>query len=225
MPVYDLARLIAGRGGARVTVVLTPVTAARNRAVMEHAVREGLARRGELDSWAALGLPEVRATTWSPTCPTSRSSMKPSGCSPARWRRTSERSHARKVWSVGPLCLLDADARAAEEQPAAWAPLDAYWLDGRLHQSVLYVSFGSLARLLPPQLAAGLESSNRPFIWVIRDWETGDLDAEFDERVDGRGLVILSHSAVGGFLTHCGWNSTLESLSHGVYPVYRDKPV
>ncbi|KAE8793959.1 hypothetical protein D1007_31244 [Hordeum vulgare] len=203
MPVCDLARLIAGRGGARVTVVLTPVTAARNRAVMEHAVREGLAVDvAELQfPGPALGLPEGR---------------------------TSERSHARKVWSVGPLCLLDADAETTAgrgNRAAMDAGLDASWLDGRLHQSVLYVSFGSLARLLPPQLAAGLESSNRPFIWVIRDWETGDLDAEFDERVDGRGLVILSHSAVGGFLTHCGWNSTLESLSHGVYPVYRDKPV
>ncbi|XP_010241678.1 PREDICTED: UDP-glycosyltransferase 73C1-like [Nelumbo nucifera] len=75
----------------------------------------------------------------------------------------------------------------------------------------------------------GLEASNRPFIWVVRNsnesFEEWLLKEGFEERTKGRGLLIrgwapqvliLSHSAVGGFLTHCGWNSTVEGVCAGV---------
>ena len=81
-------------------------------------------------------------------------------------------------------------------------------------------------------MAVGLEASEESFIWVIRDPpsgmpadEYGVLPLGFEERTKGRGLIIrgwapqlliLSHPSVGGFLTHCGWNSTLESITLGV---------
>ncbi|CDY33191.1 BnaC04g08480D [Brassica napus] len=81
------------------------------------------------------------------------------------------------------------------------------------------------------ELGLGLEKSKRPFIWVIRGWENG-----FEERVKERGLLIkgwapqvliLSHPSVGGFLTHCGWNSTLEGITSGVplltWPLFGDQ--
>lgn len=99
---------------------------------------------------------------------------------------------------------------------------------------MIYACLGSLNRLAPSQLielGLGLEASRRPFIWVIRGGykreEMEKLLSEdgFEERVKGRGfliwgwapqVLILSHPAGGGFLTHCGWNSTVEGICAGV---------
>ncbi|KAG6682298.1 hypothetical protein I3842_13G132600 [Carya illinoinensis] len=119
------------------------------------------------------------------------------------------------------------------------------WLDNQPGGSVLYVSFGSAGSLSNDQLnelALGLEQSGEKFLWVVRSPNNGpanavylsnqshDLDPiaflpeGFVERTKGQGLVVpswapqvqvLSHGSTGGFLTHCGWNSTLESIMNG----------
>ncbi|ESW12768.1 hypothetical protein PHAVU_008G140800 [Phaseolus vulgaris] len=117
------------------------------------------------------------------------------------------------------------------------------WLDEQEPKSVLYVSFGSGGTLSQDQLnelAFGLELSGQKFLWVVRapsgavnsayfGAETKDplqfLPQGFLERTKQQGLVVpswapqiqvLGHSATGGFLSHCGWNSVLESVVQGV---------
>ncbi|XP_074322444.1 UDP-glucosyltransferase 74AE2-like isoform X4 [Apium graveolens] len=101
------------------------------------------------------------------------------------------------------------------------------WLDGKDSDSVVYVSFGSLANLeqdYMDEIAWGLLDSKCSFIWVVRDTEKSKLSEKFVEESADRGLIVnwspqlevLAHKAVGSFMTHCGWNSTLEALSLGV---------
>ncbi|PKI40203.1 hypothetical protein CRG98_039396 [Punica granatum] len=131
------------------------------------------------------------------------------------------------------------------------------WLDDQPTESVLYVSFGSGGTLSADQLtelAWGLEQSQHRFIWVVRPpQENSACGAYFEQakRADGTpeylpdgfvtrtqklGLVvpmwapqreILAHPSIGGFLSHCGWNSTLESLINGVpliaWPLYAEQ--
>ncbi|KAJ0093006.1 hypothetical protein Patl1_26893 [Pistacia atlantica] len=101
------------------------------------------------------------------------------------------------------------------------------WLDSKEINSVIYVSFGSLSALGEEQmeeLAYGLKRSNNFFLWVVRESETEKLPKNFYEETSKKGLVVswspqlevLAHKSVGCFMTHCGWNSTLEALSLGV---------
>ncbi|XP_044498709.1 mogroside IE synthase-like [Mangifera indica] len=101
------------------------------------------------------------------------------------------------------------------------------WLDSKEINSVVYVSFGSLAALGEEQMeeiAWGLKRSNFFFLWVVREPEFTKLPRNFPEESSEKGLVVswspqlevLAHKSVGCFLTHCGWNSTLEALSLGV---------
>ncbi|KAK4487850.1 hypothetical protein RD792_003586 [Penstemon davidsonii] len=107
------------------------------------------------------------------------------------------------------------------------------FLDKQKPKSVLYVSFGSVASMDAQKLqevALGLANSKQPFLWAIRpglvhgsEWiET--LPNELLETISKQGYVVkwapqqevLSHFAIGGFWTHSGWNSTLESICEGV---------
>ncbi|GJN07358.1 hypothetical protein PR202_ga25182 [Eleusine coracana subsp. coracana] len=126
------------------------------------------------------------------------------------------------------------------------------WLDAQPKDSVVLLCFGSMGGSFPePQvreIAEGLERSGHRFLWVLRgpphapspyptDANVDELLPEgFLERTKDRGLVwpkwapqkeILAHAAVGGFVTHCGWNSVLEALWHGVpmapWPLYAEQ--
>ncbi|KAL3828438.1 hypothetical protein ACJIZ3_017240 [Penstemon smallii] len=101
------------------------------------------------------------------------------------------------------------------------------WLDAKEDHSVVYISFGSLAKLGEKQMeevARGLIDSQCNFLWVIRDHKESDLFQALTSSPTKQGLIVnwctqlevLSHRAIGCFVTHCGWNSTLEALSLGV---------
>ncbi|KAJ4962841.1 hypothetical protein NE237_022780 [Protea cynaroides] len=142
---------------------------------------------------------------------------------------------ARKAWHIGPVSLNNMDI-ADKAERGNKASIDEHvclsWLDSKKPNSVLYVSFGSMARFTDTQLleiAMGIEASRQPFIWVLRlndeEAEQRRIIEEFEKKMEGRGLIIrdwaprilfLDHPAVGGFVTDCGWNSTLESIGAGV---------
>ncbi|XP_015898469.3 UDP-glycosyltransferase 86A1-like [Ziziphus jujuba] len=118
------------------------------------------------------------------------------------------------------------------------------WLDTKPHGSVLYVSFGSMSPVNEhdmEELAQGLLLSKVCFVWVLRpdtmsDAESYALPVGFEDDIKDRGLIVpwcnqievISHPAIGGFLTHCGWNSVLESIWCGVpmlcFPILTDQP-
>ncbi|KAF9665695.1 hypothetical protein SADUNF_Sadunf16G0150200 [Salix dunnii] len=113
------------------------------------------------------------------------------------------------------------------------------WLDSKEPGSVVYVSFGSLAAVGEEQMAElawGLKRSNRCFLWIVRESEESKLPRDLVKETSGRSLIIkwcpqlqvLAHKSVGCFMTHCGWNSTLEALSIGVpmvaMPQWTDQP-
>ncbi|KAI3420706.1 Glycosyltransferase [Psidium guajava] len=158
------------------------------------------------------------------------------------------------VWAIGPLVPsrmlqksspISPNSRLKSLQKHAGKALGVSlekcqdFLSSHGPNSVLYISFGSQNTISPSQmmqLAIGLESSGKPFLWVIRPPLGFDIKGEFrpewlppgfDDRMNGSNqgmlvrnwapqLDILSHGSTGAFLSHCGWNSITESLSQGV---------
>ncbi|CAG7888643.1 hypothetical protein BRARA_A02427 [Brassica rapa] len=133
------------------------------------------------------------------------------------------------VYPVGPLHMVaSAPTSLLEENKSC-----IEWLNKRSQNSVIFVSLGSLALMEINEVmetASGLDSSNQHFLWVIRpgsirgsEW-IESLPEEFSQMVSDRGYIVkwapqkevLAHPAVGGFWSHCGWNSTLESIGEGV---------
>ncbi|KAK7339511.1 hypothetical protein VNO77_20182 [Canavalia gladiata] len=145
-------------------------------------------------------------------------------------------SNKASIYLVGPIIQTGSSSESNMSECVRW-------LEKQRPNSVLYVSFGSGGTLPQKQineLALGLELSGQKFLWVLRppndstegaylvaakDDPLQFLPAGFLERTKEQGLVvpfwapqtqILSHTSTGGFLTHCGWNSTLESIMLGV---------
>ncbi|XP_057435314.1 soyasapogenol B glucuronide galactosyltransferase-like [Lotus japonicus] len=144
-----------------------------------------------------------------------------------------------KSWSIGPVAAWanrndERKANGGTIRDLEKEPEWLNWLDSKKNESVLYVSFGSLTRLPQAQIveiAHGLENSGHDFMWVIRKKdEDGDGESfllEFEQRMKeskmgyiiwnwAPQLLILDHPAIGGVVTHCGWNSVLESLNAGL---------
>ncbi|GJT70241.1 UDP-glycosyltransferase 90A1-like protein [Tanacetum coccineum] len=149
-----------------------------------------------------------------------------------------------KSWSVGPFCLGQkvTKTKLLSSQKPSWM----VWLDKKLDlgSPVLYVAFGSQAEISQDQIEeikVGLEKSGVSFLWVMRRRENGvqpTSDDEFEERVKEKGIVvrewvnqreILEHEIVKGFVSHCGWNSVLESICAGVpiiaWPLSAEQPL
>ncbi|KAL6637886.1 hypothetical protein ACP70R_025458 [Stipagrostis hirtigluma subsp. patula] len=137
------------------------------------------------------------------------------------------------ILPIGPLFAADGELR--NKPVGQFLPEDKRclrWLDEQPDRSVVYVAFGSFTIFNPRQfeeLALGLELAGRPFLWVVRPDFTaaGVTRAWFDEfqgRVAGKGMVVswcpqqqvLAHRAVACFVSHCGWNSTMEGVRNGV---------
>jgi hypothetical protein len=141
----------------------------------------------------------------------------------------------RRAWLVGPVALASKDmAGRGTSAPSPDADGCLRWLDTKQPASVVYVSFGSLTTFSPAelrQLARGLDLSGKNFVWVVgragpadsSEWMPegfAEMIARGDRGFIIRGwapqMLILNHPALGGFVTHCGWNSTLEAMSAGV---------
>ncbi|XP_043694596.1 anthocyanidin 3-O-glucosyltransferase 7-like [Telopea speciosissima] len=114
------------------------------------------------------------------------------------------------------------------------------WLDKQKPSSVGYISFGTVGTLPAYELEAlaeGLEGSGTPFLWSLKDKLKEQLPVSFLNRTREWGLIVpwapqfrvLQHTAVGVFMTHCGWNSVLESILGGVpvigRPIFGDQPL
>ncbi|XP_076907623.1 zeatin O-glucosyltransferase-like [Bidens hawaiensis] len=157
-----------------------------------------------------------------------------------------ELNDKKKIWAMGPFSHVDKSVVTVSTNRHKCLQ----WLDLQPSNSVIYVSFGTTTTFSDRQfkeLAIGLERSQQRFILVVRAADMGDVSGDeakmtdlpmgFEERVEGRGMVvrgwapqleILGHFATGGFMSHCGWNSTTESISMGVpmatWPMHSDQP-
>ncbi|KAI3827216.1 hypothetical protein L1987_01288 [Smallanthus sonchifolius] len=144
----------------------------------------------------------------------------------------------KKIWklkAIGPtLPSMYLDKRLAGDKDYGFSLFNANhneymnWLNDKPKESVVYLSFGSMIKLGPKQMEEitwDLRESNVNFLWVLRAKEGGKLPNDLLDVIKTRkGLVVawcrqldvLAHESIGCFVTHCGFNSTLEAVSLGV---------
>ncbi|KAG0471201.1 hypothetical protein HPP92_015747 [Vanilla planifolia] len=135
------------------------------------------------------------------------------------------------LYTIGPLPLLLAKTQisASVIGSSLWKEdlSCLQWLDTKEAGTVVYINFGSITVVTAEQLkefALGLRNSGYPFLWVLRPDLVRGEKATLPDDFEGNGKVVswceqeevLAHRAVGAFLTHCGWNSTVESICRGV---------
>ncbi|KAK7401220.1 hypothetical protein VNO78_12543 [Psophocarpus tetragonolobus] len=142
------------------------------------------------------------------------------------------------IYNIGPLHLLgrhfpEKDMGFKSSESNLWKNDSncIEWLDKWKPQSVIYVNYGSITVITEHHLnefAWELANSKLPFLWIMRSdvmmGKSISLPLEFLDEVKDRGYItswcpqeqVLSHPSIGVFLTHCGWNSTLESICGGV---------
>ncbi|XP_017226546.1 UDP-glycosyltransferase 85A8-like [Daucus carota subsp. sativus] len=140
------------------------------------------------------------------------------------------------IYTIGPLHLMlkqIQDDRLMSIGSSLWKAEESCidWLDKREVNSVVYVNFGSITTMTAEQLsefAWGLANSKKHFLWIVRPdivaGDTAKVPPEFMAETRERGMLaswcsqeqVLTHPAIGLFLTHSGWNSTLESIASGV---------
>ncbi|XP_027175237.1 UDP-glycosyltransferase 71K1-like [Coffea eugenioides] len=153
------------------------------------------------------------------------------------------------IYTAGPLLDLEGKRQDSDCERIM------KWLDDQPPSSVVFLCFGSMGSFEPDQLAEmaiAIERSGYRFLWAVRSPPSKDdttkrmgeysnlsevLPEGFLERTENRGLLcgwapqmeVLAHEAVGGFVSHCGWNSTLESLWYGVpvatWPLYAEQQI
>ena len=158
------------------------------------------------------------------------------------------------IFCIGPLIAAD-DRSGGGGGGGSGIPECLTWLESQPKRSVLFLCFGSLGLFSEEQLkeiAVGLERSGQRFLWVVRSPPSKDpsrrflappepdlnslLPDGFLDRTKERGLMVkswapqvavLNHASVGGFVTHCGWNSVLEAVCAGVpmvaWPLYAEQ--
>ncbi|XP_004963489.1 7-deoxyloganetic acid glucosyltransferase [Setaria italica] len=153
--------------------------------------------------------------------------------------------HMRDVFAIGPLHAMPSSAAPAAAAGSLWREDDGCvaWLDGHADRSVVYVSLGSLTHISHDEFTEfllGLLATGHPFLWVLRPDMVGAAEEEALRRAVGDGTKVrvvgwapqrdvLRHRAVGCFLTHSGWNSTMESILEGVpmvcWPFFADQHI